>query len=91
MLPRSALGDFVAAQDRPDPVDLLESQGRSRVSDLVPMRYARMLPRLQRLRRDAAGSLEWEVKRLVGVAIVAQENGFDRDERERILRACALA
>ena len=35
VLPRSALADFVAAQDRPDPVDLLESQARSRISDLV--------------------------------------------------------
>ena len=43
MLPRSALADFVAAQDRPDPVDLLESQARSRISDLVPVRYGRML------------------------------------------------
>src|SRR5258708_24136550 len=42
-LPRSALADFVAAQDRPDPVDLLESQARSRISDLVPVRYGRML------------------------------------------------
>jgi hypothetical protein len=43
VLPRSALADFVAAQDRPDPVDLLESQARSRISGLVPVRYGRML------------------------------------------------
>jgi hypothetical protein len=29
--------------DRPEPVDLLESQARSRVPDLVPVRYGRML------------------------------------------------
>ena len=142
MLPRSALGDFVAAQDRPNPVDLLESQARSRISDLVPVRYGRMLPSRFAFFRGAAllmasdlasaphtgltaqlcgdahvsnfglfasperslvfdvndfdetlpGPWEWDVKRLVAsVAIVAQENGFDRDERERILRACALA
>ena len=43
MLPRSALADFVAAQDRPDPVSLLESQADSRIADLVPVRYGRML------------------------------------------------
>src|SRR4029077_7888807 len=29
--------------DRPDPVDLLELQARSRLPDLVPVRYGRML------------------------------------------------
>jgi uncharacterized protein (DUF2252 family) len=31
------------ASDRPDPVDLLEEQGASRVPELVPIRYGRML------------------------------------------------
>ena len=142
MLPRSALADFVAAQDRPDPVDLLESQARSRISDLVPVRYGRMLQSRFAFFRGAAllmasdlasaphtgltaqlcgdahvsnfglfasperslvfdvndfdetlpGPWEWDVKRLAAsVAIVAQENGFDREERERVLRACAQA
>jgi len=142
VLPRSALADFVAAQDRPDPVDLLESQARSRISDLVPVRYGRMLQSRFAFFRGAAllmacdlasaphsgltaqlcgdahvsnfglfasperslvfdvndfdetlpGPWEWDVKRLVAsVAIVAQENGFDREERERVLRACAQA
>ena len=43
MLPRSALADFVAGQDRPDPVALLESQADSRIAELVPVRYGRML------------------------------------------------
>ena len=43
MLPRSALGHFIAAQDRPDPISLLESQADSRITDLVPVRYGRML------------------------------------------------
>jgi uncharacterized protein (DUF2252 family) len=38
------------------------------------------------------GPWEWDVKRLVAsVAIVAQENGFGRDERARIVRTCARA
>jgi uncharacterized protein (DUF2252 family) len=43
VMPRSALADFVVAQDRPDPVTLLESQATSRISDLIPVRYGRML------------------------------------------------
>jgi uncharacterized protein (DUF2252 family) len=142
VLPRSALADFVAAQDRPDPVALLESQAVSRIADLVPVRYGRMLQSPFAFFRGAAlimasdlaasghsgftvqlcgdahvsnfglfaspernlvfdindfdetlpGPWEWDVKRLVAsVAIVAQENGFGRDERERVLRACARA
>ena len=41
--PRSGHGAFAPAADRPDPVDLLEGQGASRVRELVPIRYGRML------------------------------------------------
>jgi uncharacterized protein (DUF2252 family) len=41
--PRSAHGRWTAAPDRPDPVALLEEQAESRVADLVPIRYGRML------------------------------------------------
>jgi uncharacterized protein (DUF2252 family) len=38
------------------------------------------------------GPWEWDVKRLVtSVAIVAEESGFGREERERVLRTCAQA
>ena len=36
-------GEWVPAPDRPDPVALLEEQSGSRVQDLVPIRYGRML------------------------------------------------
>lgn len=42
-LPRSSLADYVAAQDRPDPVELLQTQAATRVAELVPIRYGRML------------------------------------------------
>jgi len=42
-LPRSSLADYVAAQDRPDPVALLQTQATTRVAELVPIRYGRML------------------------------------------------
>ena len=41
--PRSSHGHFEPASDRPDPVSLLEEQGASRVPELVPIRYGRML------------------------------------------------
>ena len=42
-VPRSSHADFEASSGRPDPVKLLESQAPSRVPDLVPIRYGRML------------------------------------------------
>ncbi|MGO9099669.1 MAG: hypothetical protein ACLP9Y_09615 [Mycobacterium sp.] len=42
-LPRSSLADDVPAHDRPDPVALLETQAATRVPELVPIRYGRML------------------------------------------------
>jgi uncharacterized protein (DUF2252 family) len=41
--PRSSHGHFQPVSDRPDPVSLLEEQGASRVAELVPIRYGRML------------------------------------------------
>jgi uncharacterized protein (DUF2252 family) len=41
--PRSAHGRWEPAPDRPDPIALLEEQGATRVPDLVPIRYGRML------------------------------------------------
>ncbi len=41
--PRSSHGEFRPAGDRPDPVALLERQATSRVPELVPIRYGRML------------------------------------------------
>ena len=41
--PRTAHGEWEPAADRPDPVDLLEEQAASRVQELVPIRYGRML------------------------------------------------
>src|SRR5580765_6350442 len=41
--PRSSHGTWQSVTDRPDPVALLEEQAQSRVPDLVPIRYGRML------------------------------------------------
>jgi uncharacterized protein (DUF2252 family) len=40
--PRAGHGEWRAADDRADPIELLEAQARSRVPELVPIRYGRM-------------------------------------------------
>ena len=42
-VPRSSHAGFEPSADRPDPVALLERQAVSRVPELVPIRYGRML------------------------------------------------
>src|SRR5271165_406620 len=41
--PRSSQGEFSPGPDRADPVSLLERQATTRVAELVPIRYGRML------------------------------------------------
>jgi len=41
--PRSSHGAWAPAGDRPDPIALLEEQAGSRIPELVPLRYGRML------------------------------------------------
>ena len=43
LVPLSVHGEWQPSSDRPDPVSLLEEQGASRVPELVPIRYGRML------------------------------------------------
>ncbi len=40
--PRTSHGEWSSAADRPDPISLLEESCRSRVQELVPIRYGRM-------------------------------------------------
>ena len=41
--PRSAHGEWTAAPDRPDPIAALTTQAQTRLEELVPIRYGRML------------------------------------------------
>jgi uncharacterized protein (DUF2252 family) len=40
---RSSHASYEPASDRPDPIDLLEAQAETRIAELVPIRYGRML------------------------------------------------
>jgi uncharacterized protein (DUF2252 family) len=42
-VPRGTIGDWDPPPSRPDPIDVLEEQARTRVPELVPIRYGRML------------------------------------------------
>ncbi len=42
-VPRASHAMFDPPPDRPDPIGLLEEQGKSRVPELVPVRYGRMM------------------------------------------------
>ncbi|MFG2194175.1 DUF2252 domain-containing protein [Streptomyces sp. NPDC048639] len=53
-VPRSAHGEFEPSPDRPDPLEIIESQSASRLADLVPIRYGRMLESPFRFYRGAA-------------------------------------
>ena len=41
--PRNLAGEYKLSPDRPDPVSILEEQAKTRLPELVPIRYARML------------------------------------------------
>ncbi|MGW7071003.1 DUF2252 domain-containing protein [Streptomyces sp. NPDC054855] len=51
---RSDHAEFAPAPDRPDPVDVIERQSASRLQELVPIRYGRMLESPFRFFRGAA-------------------------------------
>ena len=53
--PRSSHGAYTPPEDRPDPVGVLEDEARTRLPDLVPVRYGRMLASPFAFYRGAAG------------------------------------
>ncbi|MFE4819086.1 DUF2252 domain-containing protein [Streptomyces sp. NPDC056704] len=53
-VPRSGHAEFTPAQKRPDPVDVIEAQSATRVPELVPIRYGRMIESPFRFYRGAA-------------------------------------
>ncbi|MFF4253532.1 DUF2252 domain-containing protein [Streptomyces sp. NPDC001663] len=55
LVPPDSHAEFTPAGDRPDPVDLVERQSAGRLTDLVPIRYGRMMESPFRFYRGAAG------------------------------------
>jgi uncharacterized protein (DUF2252 family) len=88
--PRSSHGEWEPAGDRPDPVELLEAQATSRVGQLVPLRYGRLLASPFAFYRGAAAVMAADLAptpasgftvQLCGDAHLSNFGGFASPER----------
>jgi uncharacterized protein (DUF2252 family) len=70
--PRSSHAAWAPAPERPDPVDLLEAQAKNRESDLVGIRYARMMPSPLAFMRGSAISMTHDLAGTPRTGIQAQ-------------------
>ena len=61
-----------APADRPDPVEILQKQAETRVPDLVPIRYGRMLVSPFTFYRGGAAIMAWDLSRTATTEIRAQ-------------------
>jgi uncharacterized protein (DUF2252 family) len=75
MTPRSAHADWAPALDRPDPVTVLAAQAASRVQELVPIRYGRMLVSPFTFYRGAAAVMADDLAATPDSGIVVQACG----------------
>jgi uncharacterized protein (DUF2252 family) len=73
--PRSSHGDWTPAPDRSDPVELLAAQAASRVQELVPIRYGRMLVSPFTFYRGAAAIMAADLAGTPDAGIVVQACG----------------
>src|SRR5947208_2986663 len=71
-VPRSSHAEFAPGRDRQDPVELLQSQAQSRVPELVPIRYGRMLVSPFTFYRGAALIMAADLASTPGSGIRAQ-------------------
>ncbi len=74
-VPRTAHGDWAPAADRPDPISLLEAQAASRLQELVPIRYGRMLVSPFTFYRGAAAVMAADLAVTPDSGIVVQACG----------------
>ncbi len=71
-VPRSSHAEWHPAVDRPDPVAVLDAQARTRVPELVPIRYGRMLVSPFTFFRGAAAIMAADLAPLPRSGLVAQ-------------------
>jgi uncharacterized protein (DUF2252 family) len=74
-VPRSAHGEWSPAEDRPDPVALLQAQAATRLQELVPIRYGRMLVSPFTFYRGAAAVMAADLARTPDSGIIVQACG----------------
>lgn len=68
-VPRSALGDWKAPADRPDPVALIRQSHEGRLAALIPIRVARMVASPYGFLRGTAVVMAWDVAQLPATGI----------------------
>jgi len=73
--PRSSHADWAPAPDRPDPVHTLHLQARTRLPELVPIRYGRMLVSPFTFYRGAAAVMAADLARTPSSGLVVQACG----------------
>src|SRR5436309_13580375 len=73
--PRHSHAVWEPPPDRPDPVDILEEQAKTRVPDLVPIRYGRMVASPFAYFRGAAAPMAWDLSRSPASGIRVQALG----------------
>ncbi len=92
-IPRSSQAELVLPEDRPDPVDQLEAQAESRLPELIPLRYGRMLVSAFTFYRGAAGIMAADLARspvtgikvqACGDAHLSNFGGFASPERQLV-------
>lgn len=92
-VPRSSHGEWSVPAGRSDPVELLESQSATRVGQLVPLRYARMLASPFAFYRGAAAVMAADlattprsgfVAQLCGDAHLSNFGAFASPDRELV-------
>ena len=93
-LPRETQAAWEPKKDRPDPVDLLDAQAATRIPELVPIRYGRMLASPFAFYRGAAAIMASDLAsqphtglrvQLCGDAHISNFGGFASPERELVL------
>jgi len=74
-VPRESHAEWRAPADRPDPVAMLESQAASRVPELIPVRYGRMMETPFTYFRGAALPMASDLSRTPATGIIVQACG----------------
>jgi uncharacterized protein (DUF2252 family) len=74
-VPRRSHADWTPAPDRPDPLEVLMAQAVTRVQDLVPIRYGRMLESPFTFYRGAAAIMAADLAHTPSSGIIVQACG----------------
>jgi uncharacterized protein (DUF2252 family) len=74
-VPRSSHAEWSPPADRPDPVTVLEEQAKTRVPDLIPIRYGRMAASPFAYFRGAAAPMAWDLAHAPSTDIRVQACG----------------